>query len=117
MMDRQSKQITAIKGHIEKLTALYVRLSRDDENEGDSNSIAHQIEILTKYCRDRSIANYKIYKDDGYSGTSFKRPGFQEMLADIEAGLVGTVIVKDMSRFGRNYLEVGLYTELYWTRA
>ena len=97
---------------IEKLIALYVRLSRDDENEGDSNSIAHQIEILTKYCRDHGITNYKIYKDDGYSGTSFKRPGFQEMLADIEAGIVGTVIVKDMSRFGRNYLEVGLYTEI-----
>ena len=102
---------------IKKWTALYVRLSRDDENEGDSNSIAHQIEILTKYARDHGITNYKIYKDDGYSGTSFKRPGFQEMLADIEAGLVSMVVVKDMSRFGRNYLEVGLYTELHWTRA
>ena len=80
---------------VEKWVALYVRLSRDDENEGDSNSIAHQIEILTKYARDHGIANYKIYKDDGYSGTSFKRPGFQEMLADIEAGLVGMVVVKD----------------------
>ncbi len=97
---------------VEKWVALYVRLSRDDENEGDSNSIAHQIEILTKYARDHGITNYKIYKDDGYSGTSFKRPGFQEMLADIEAGLIGMVVVKDMSRFGRNYLEVGLYTEI-----
>lgn len=97
---------------VEKWVALYVRLSRDDENEGDSNSIAHQIEILTKYARDHGITNYKIYKDDGYSGTSFKRPGFQEMLGDIEAGLVGMVVVKDMSRFGRNYLEVGLYTEI-----
>ena len=96
----------------EKWTALYVRLSRDDENEGDSNSIAHQIEILTKYARDHGISNYKIYKDDGYSGTSFKRPGFQEMLGDIEAGFVSMVVVKDMSRFGRNYLEVGLYTEI-----
>lgn len=101
-----------LKSIVDKLVALYVRLSRDDENEGDSNSIAHQIEILTKYCKDHGITNYKIYKDDGYSGTSFNRPGFQEMLADIEAGLVGTVIVKDMSRFGRNYLEVGLYTEI-----
>ena len=98
--------------NMEKLTALYVRLSRDDENEGDSNSISHQVEILTKYCRDHGILNYKIFKDDGYSGTSFKRPGFQEMLAEIEAGAIGTVIVKDMSRFGRNYLEVGLYTEI-----
>lgn len=56
---------------IDKWVALYVRLSRDDENEGDSNSIAHQIEILTKYARDHGISNYKIYKDDGYSGTSF----------------------------------------------
>ena len=96
----------------EKWTALYVRLSRDDENEGDSNSIQHQIEILTKYVKDHGITNYKVYKDDGYSGTSFKRPGFQEMMSDIEAGLVGMVVVKDMSRFGRNYLEVGLYTEI-----
>lgn len=79
----------------DKLTSLYVRLSRDDENEGDSNSISHQIEILTKYCRDHGIINYKIYKDDGYSGTNFNRPGFKEMLADIEAGMVDTVIVKD----------------------
>lgn len=105
-MDRQSKQV------VEKNVALYVRLSRDDENEGDSNSIAHQIEILTKYCKDHRITKHKIYKDDGFSGTNFNRPGFKEMLADIEAGLVGTVIVKDMSRFGRNYLEVGLYTEI-----
>ena len=101
-MDRQSN----------KITALYCRLSRDDENEGDSNSIAHQIEILTKYCKDHSIVQYKVYKDDGFSGTNFNRPGFKEMLADIEAGLIGAVIVKDMSRFGRNYLEVGLYTEI-----
>ena len=96
----------------EKWTALYVRLSRDDENEGDSNSIAHQIEILTRYCQDREISSYKVYKDDGWSGTNFKRPGFMEMMADIEAGLVSMVVVKDMSRFGRNYLEVGLYTEI-----
>jgi len=106
MMIRQSGNL------IERWTALYVRLSRDDENEGDSNSIAHQIEILTKYAKDNGITSYKVYKDDGYSGTSFKRPGFQEMMTDIEAGLVSMVIVKDMSRFGRNYLEVGLYTEI-----
>ena len=95
-----------------KWTALYVRLSRDDENEGDSNSIQHQIEILTKYCKDHDISRYQIYKDDGFSGTNFKRPGFLDMIGDIEAGLVNMVIVKDMSRFGRNYLEVGLYTEI-----
>ena len=96
----------------EKWTALYVRLSRDDENAGDSNSIQHQIEILTKYCKDHAISRYQIYKDDGFSGTNFKRPGFLDMIGDIEAGLVNMVIVKDMSRFGRNYLEVGLYTEI-----
>ena len=101
-----------LKALMEKWAALYVRLSRDDDNEGDSNSIAHQIEILSKYARDHGIANFKIYKDDGYSGTNFNRPGFQEMLADIEAGRVNMVIVKDMSRFGRNYLEVGMYTEI-----
>lgn len=97
---------------MEKWTALYARLSRDDDNEGDSDSIAHQIEMLTKYALEHNLTNYKVYKDDGYSGTNFKRPGFQEMMADIEAGLVDTVVVKDMSRFGRNYLEVGLYTEM-----
>lgn len=102
----------AVRKLIEKWVALYVRLSRDDDNEGDSNSIAHQIEILKKYAKEHGITNYKIYKDDGYSGTSFNRPGFQEMLADIEAGMVSMVVVKDMSRFGRNYLEVGLYTEI-----
>ena len=79
----------------EKWAALYVRLSRDDENEGDSNSISHQIEILTRYCQDREISSYKVYKDDGWSGTNFKRPGFMEMMADIEAGLVSMVVVKD----------------------
>ena len=101
-----------LKVLMEKWAALYVRLSRDDDNEGDSNSIAHQIEILSKYAHDHGIANFKIYKDDGYSGTNFNRPGFQEMLADIEAGHVNMVMVKDMSRFGRNYLEVGMYTEI-----
>jgi len=96
----------------EKWAALYVRLSRDDENEGDSNSIAHQIEILINYCKANGISSYRIYKDDGFSGTNFKRPGFIEMIADVESGLVSTVIVKDMSRFGRNYLEVGMYTEI-----
>ena len=103
---------TAFKARMEKWTALYCRLSRDDDNEGDSNSIQHQKQILEKYAKDHSITNYKFYVYDGYSGTSFNRPGFQEMLADIEAGYVDCVIVKDMSRFGRNYLEVGMYTEI-----
>ena len=84
-----------VKAFAEKWTALYVRLSRDDENEGDSNSIAHQIELLTKYCKDHGIIQHRIYKDDGFSGTNFNRPGFKEMFSDIEAGIIGTVIVKD----------------------
>ena len=100
----------------EKITALYCRLSRDDENEGDSNSISNQKKMLEKYARDNGYTNWQFYVDDGYSGTNFNRPGFQEMLADIEAGRVNTVIVKDMSRFGRNYLQVGMYTETLWTR-
>lgn len=97
---------------LNKWVALYVRLSRDDDNEGDSNSIANQIKILEKYAKEHNITNFKIYKDDGYSGTNFNRPGFQEMLLDIENGNVSMVVVKDMSRFGRNYLEVGMYTEI-----
>lgn len=93
-------------------TAFYCRLSHDDDTEGDSNSIQHQKQILLKYAKDHSIVQYKFYVDDGYSGTNFNRPGFQEMLADIDAGHICSVIVKDMSRFGRNYLEVGMYTEV-----
>ena len=103
---------TAFKARMEKWAAFYCRLSRDDDNEGDSNSIQHQKQILEKYAKDHGIPNYKFYVDDGYSGTNFNRPGFQEMLADVEAGYVDCVIVKDMSRFGRNYLEVGMYTEI-----
>ncbi len=95
-----------------KITALYERLSRDDESLGDSNSIINQKRYLEGYAADHGYGNIVHYTDDGFSGTNFNRPGFKEMLMDIEAGLVGTVIVKDMSRFGRNYLEVGLYTEI-----
>ena len=94
------------------ITALYPRLSRDDELQGESNSISNQKSILEAYARDRGFPNLRFYTDDGWSGTTFQRPGFQAMLADIEAGKVGTVIVKDMSRLGRNYLQVGMYTEM-----
>ena len=95
-----------------KITALYPRLSRDDEQQGESNSISNQKRILETYARERGFTNLRWYTDDGWSGTDFQRPGFQAMLADIEAGKVGCVIVKDMSRLGRNYLQVGLYTEM-----
>jgi len=97
-----------------KITALYCRLSRDDELQGDSNSIVHQKEILSKYAREHSFLRPQFFVDDGISGTTFNRPGFQSMLAQVEAGQVSTVIVKDMSRFGRDYLKVGYYTEVYF---
>ncbi len=96
----------------EELTALYCRLSQDDKMEGDSNSIINQKKILSKYAADHNYTNCRFYIDDGVSGTTFQRPGFQSMIADIEAGLVKRVIIKDMSRFGRDYLQVGMYTEI-----
>ena len=80
------------------ITALYPRLSRDDDIQGDSNSIVNQKKLLSKYAKDHHFPNPKFYVDDGYTGTNFNRPGFQEMIEDIEAGYVTTVIVKDMSR-------------------
>ena len=94
------------------ITALYPRLSKDDELQGESNSISNQKRILETYAKQNGFTNLRWYTDDGFSGANFQRPGFQAMLADIEAGKVGTVIVKDMSRLGRNYLQVGFYTEM-----
>ena len=95
-----------------KITALYCRLSRDDAMQGDSNSITNQKAILARYASDNGFINTRFFVDDGISGTTFNRPGFQDMIAEVEAGNVGTVIVKDMSRFGRDYLKVGYYTEV-----
>ena len=94
------------------ITALYPRLSHEDELQGESNSISNQKRILETYAKQNGFTNLRWYTDDGFSGANFQRPGFQAMLADIEAGKVGTVIVKDMSRLGRNYLQVGFYTEM-----
>ena len=94
------------------ITALYPRLSHEDELQGESNSISNQKRILETYAKQNGFSSLRWYTDDGYSGANFQRPGFQAMLADIEAGKVGTVIVKDMSRLGRNYLQVGMYTEM-----
>ena len=96
----------------QKMTILYCRLSNEDALEGESNSIANQKAILTKYATERGFKNLRVLVDDGYSGTNFNRPGIQEALSLVESGLVGTFIVKDMSRFGRDYLQVGNYTEL-----
>ena len=95
-----------------KITALYSRLSHEDELQGESNSILNQKLLLESYAKQPGFTSLKCYTDDGYSGANFDRPGFQEMLSDIEAGKIGTVIVKDMSRLGRNYLQVGMYTEM-----
>ena len=95
-----------------KITALYERLSRDDEQQGESNSIMNQKRYLEDYARSNGFKNIRHFTDDGYTGTNFNRPGFNSLMELVEAGKVGTVIVKDMSRFGRNYLQVGFYTEI-----
>ncbi len=94
------------------ITALYERLSRDDEQQGESNSIVNQKQYLEDYAKQNGFSRCVHYTDDGYTGRNFKRPGFQKLLKDIDEGNIGTVIVKDMSRLGRNYLEVGFYTEV-----
>lgn len=96
----------------EKITALYCRLSRDDELQGDSNSIVNQKNILSKYAKENGFKNTQFIVDDGYSGTNFNRPGWNELLDLIENNKVETIIVKDMSRLGRDYLKVGFYTEV-----
>ncbi|MFT8890078.1 MAG: recombinase family protein [Ethanoligenens sp.] len=98
------------------ITALYCRLSRDDELQGDSNSIANQKKILMQYAKDKGFANPRFYADDGISGTTYDRPDFQRMLADIEGGRVSTVITKDLSRLGRDYLKTGEYVEVIFPR-
>ena len=99
---------------ITKVTALYCRLSRDDELQGDSNSIINQKAILQKYADDNGFGNTQFFVDDGYSGTNFERPDWQRLIALAEDGKIGTVIVKDMSRLGRDYLKVGYYTEVFF---
>ena len=98
----------------ELTTALYCRLSRDDELEGESNSITTQKKILQKYADENGFSNCKFYIDDGFSGTTFNRPDFQKLISECEDKKIGAVLVKDMSRFGRNYLEVGYYTEIFF---
>ena len=99
---------------IGNITALYERLSRDDDQFGDSTSIVNQKEMLENYAKEHGYENIRHYTDDGYSGGSFDRPGWKKLISDIEEGEIATVIAKDMSRIGRNYLEVGYYTEIYF---
>lgn len=101
----------------EKITALYCRLSRDDELQGDSNSIINQKAILQKYTDDNGFRNTFLFVDDGYSGTTFDRPDWNRLMGLVDEGRVGTIIVKDMSRLGRDYLKVGMYTEMVFPNA
>lgn len=94
--------------------ALYLRLSRDDELQGESNSIATQRMMLRKYAEQNHFNVAGEYSDDGYSGTNFERPSFKRMISDIENGKINCVITKDLSRLGRNYLQVGMYTEMFF---
>ncbi|MBR1677726.1 MAG: recombinase family protein [Clostridia bacterium] len=115
MQDR--RYIMKVRTVGEVITAIYCRLSVDDELNGESNSITHQKEMLGEYAQKKGYGNVKFYVDDGYSGTNFNRPAFKELIQDIDAGYVGTVIVKDMSRLGRDYLKVGYYSEVYFGEA
>ena len=104
-MLRQTTQTTPV-------TALYARLSKDDELQGESNSISNQKRILETYAREHGFMNYRFFVDDGWSGANFQRPGFTEMMDCVENGEVKCVITKDLSRMGRNYLQVGMFTEI-----
>lgn len=95
----------------DKITALYCRLSRDDELQGESNSITNQKSILEKYAKENGFRNTRVFVDDGWSGTNFARPAFTEIMELAEAGQIGTLIVKDHSRLGRNRLVVGQLLE------
>ena len=103
------KEETEMLRATEKITALYCRLSQEDANEGDSNSITNQKDILLRYAKEHRFPNPTFFVDDGYSGTNYDRPGFQQMLSEIEAGKVVVVLTKDLSRLGRNSSLTGLY--------
>ena len=100
-----------------RITALYCRLSRDDELQGESNSIVNQKTILQRYADDNGFSNIQFFVDDGYSGTNFNRPDWLRLICMVEEGKIGTIIVKDMSRLGRDYLQVGMYTEIVFPNA
>lgn len=105
------------KSNEEQWTALYCRLSCDDDLDGDSNSIRNQKMLLQKYADENRLRNVKFYVDDGYSGSNFDRPDFKRMMDDVDNGRISTVIVKDMSRFGRDHILVGYYTKYYFAEA
>ena len=96
----------------DKITALYCRLSNDDDLQGESNSITNQKAILKKYADENELENTQFYVDDGFSGMNFNRPDFMRMMEDVKSGKIGTIITKDLSRFGRDYLMTGQYIEM-----
>ena len=102
------------KKHELGTAALYCRLSRDDNMDSESNSIQNQRKILQKAAKDKGYTDTIFFVDDGITGTTMKRPGFQKMLTAIEAGYISAVFVKDLSRLGRNYIEVGKLTEEFF---
>lgn len=97
-----------------KTTALYCRLSKDDERQGESLSIETQKSMLVRFAQENGLIPYEIYVDDGYSGLNFERPDFQRMIDDVATGKIGVVVVKDLSRFGRDHIVVGQYQEIYF---
>ena len=97
-----------------KITALYSRLSRDDEAVGDSGSIVNQKAMLESYAAQNGFSNVVHFSDDGYSGKNFDRPDWKRLIAEIEKDNIGIIIVKDMSRVGRDYLQTGYYTEVFF---
>ena len=97
-------------------TGLYCRLSKDDDQAGESVSIGTQRAILADYCAENQFKIHKFYIDDGYSGLNFNRPAFQRMLEDIDRGKVNMVVTKDLSRLGRDYIQTGYYTDIYFSQ-
>ena len=93
------------------IVGIYARLSRDDGQDSESTSIENQRLILTKYVNEKGWTLHDVYVDDGISGTTFERPGVQKLLDDAKNGIINTIIVKDLSRFGRNYIQVGQYLD------
>ena len=100
----------------EKITALYCRISLDDGGDNESMSISNQKIMLRDFAEKHGMFQYEYYVDDGYTGRNFNRPAFQRMIADIEAGKIGCVVTKDLSRLGRNYIEAGSYIEIFFPK-
>ncbi|MGN8695557.1 recombinase family protein [Bacillota bacterium HCP3S3_F1_1] len=117
MMDLTENRQSSALVEKDRITALYCRLSQDDRMQGDSNSIRNQKMMLQKYADDNGFSNTEFFVDDGFSGTNFDRPDWKRLMALVDEGAVGTIIVKDMSRLGRDYLKVGMYTEMVFPNA